>query len=128
MNICSKKCCIVGNILYGPLLLDHDMDEIIDMNQNELQNCEAYNEMMDTEGHINYVLPSYCVSIGHVKCLQDISNCPNFMYHSDLATFAIESNQLECLKYILKYLPDVSIPKKFKFKNDCTLYLKKNKY
>lgn len=106
MNTCLKNCCKVGDILYC-MSNEYDMEEIIDMYENELQKYDAYIEMQEIGGHINYVLPYYCVEIGHVNCLKYISKLPNFMYHNDLAMCAIDNDQLECLQYIVENCPDI---------------------
>lgn len=101
--MCSKNCCKVGKIIYGSI----DSD-IIEENITELETYKAFNEMyIDCCGDDNYLLPSYCVSIGHVNCLKQISKEKGFMYHSDLAIVAVENDQLECLKFIIEKLGHV---------------------
>ncbi len=111
MNICEKKCCKVGELLYNKEGFD-DISDIVDNCIDELEKCEAFVEMQENCGDINYILPSYCVEIGHLDCLKYISKLPNFMYHSDLAVCAMEHGQIECVKWIIENMKDVHIPEK----------------
>lgn len=108
VNHCDKGCCVVGSILYGENY--EDIEDAEELEEEILIQHEAYTQIYQEEfGHINYALPSYCVSINHLECLKTISLEPNFMYHSDLAICAVESDNLECLKFIVEVLGDVQL-------------------
>lgn len=105
--MCSKGCCEVGTYIYGKNSTffededkDHDNDTIIQY--------EAFKALYN-DGHPHYILPAYCVEIGHIECLKKIAKEEQFMYHSDLAQIAIEHDNLECLQYIVEDLGDVNV-------------------
>ena len=124
--MCSKGCCKVGEILYDPQDDDnYTVDDIIDNNYNELKKYKAFDEMFEDNGHQNYLLPYYCVKIGHLDCLKYIAKLPEFMYHSDLADCAIEMDKLDFLKFIVEEIGDIRISK-YSFKqlgHNCKEYV-----
>lgn len=108
--MCPKGCCEVGRIVYGKnsnFFHNDDDDENSEVNYSDIEHYEAFDGIY-SGGHPNYRLPAYCVEIGHYECLKTISKEEGFMYHGDMAFVAIEHDNLECLKYIVEELGDVS--------------------
>lgn len=129
MTNCNKDCCKVGYILYSD-----EYEGCADAEEQEgetLIKYEAYDAIYGGEyGHINYALASYCVYMGHIECLRNIYNNTDMQWHADLADCAIEKDNLECLKFIVEVMGDVTIDSKEKnVGKNCEEYFKnlKNK-
>lgn len=123
MSDCDKGCYDVGIILFnterGPSFAEEKEGHI-------LSRHEAYQKIYGGEyGHINYALATYCVHSGHLDCLKNIYKNTNMMWHADLADVAIEADNLECLKFIVDVMGDVTISSKDKeIKKNCKKYVK----
>lgn len=115
---CSHQCCNAGVALdWYNALLDNLVED--DTRTLETINAKMDADMADNDawdavwsgdyGHKNYALAAYCVSIGHVDCLAALRQENIIAWHADLAVYAIEANQLDCLRYIVDHMGDVVI-------------------
>ena len=109
--MCTNGCCEVGKYVYGEnsTFFDDEEDEENNDEDIEIKHYPAYEAYFGDYGDNNYALPAYCLEKNHLECLKQISKEPKFMYHGDLAICAIESDNLEFLKFIVECLGDVSI-------------------
>lgn len=90
--LCDKGCCEVGAILAKAFELRDNPDDNYNYNSehmfadgrfdDELQQYPAFNEMIDSWAHPNYMLTGYCIDIGHMECLLQLSKGPYFMSHA----------------------------------------------
>ena len=97
--MCEKGCYKVGEILFS----DTEEEEEPEIDY------PAYHEMTEPDedgfcGHLNYALPFYCMKIGHLQCLRDLSKHPRwqFMYHDDIVICCVDHDQLDCLRFFLE--------------------------
>ena len=87
---------------------DEDRFSIIHNRKDELRKYKCFREIDDGHfGHPNYSVTAYAVLHGHLECLKTLHKKVCAMWHVDLAQVAHESNQPECLDYILKCMGNV---------------------
>jgi len=121
----ESKCC--DGCVEVELILQSNEDisrsTLEYMYTDKLNEYKCY-QALDQCGHINYAVMSYAAKKGHLDCIKYLHQNTYVMWHNDLAIVAAESDQLECLKYIVEQIGDVSVSLSCVTSEECIKYIK----
>ena len=129
MNYCDKQCCKVG-AEWHKYECEHENEEDFETDEEDsdypVVDCDSYHAIISGEfGDLNYALAAYCVTVNHVECLQKLHQAKQIVWHDDLAVVAIEADHLECLRYVVEKMGDVTIKLFLPLGPNCREYVQK---